>query len=188
MKKLIVAFAMTCLAASPSAGHAENSSSMVANVHVIVSPRVSLKPLASTISTETIQWGAFSTDVTFRINANQDAIALSAAASPLYKGSDPANNAVTPIPLDLSRGIRIHPTHAAPHAGGSDVAAYAAETDIEGFPAMQTGYVTFESSQNGHFDQDVTLTVWWIQDDHAKTMGEYGGKVRLNSLTLPPSL
>ncbi len=188
MKNLIAALAMAFFTAAPSTGLAERSGAMVASVYVVVSPNVSIAPIGSHISAGTVQQGLFSTDLTFRISANQDAIALAGAASPLFKGNDPASNEVAPIPLDLSRGIRIKPAKANPYSGKSNVVEFMTAVDIEGFPGMQTGYITFGSSQRGRFSQDVTLTVWWNQDDHDKPVGEYGGKVRLSALILPPPL
>ncbi len=185
MKKLIAILAISLVTGFSSIGFADLSSSMVANVYVVVAPNVAIAPLGSYISADSIQHGTFSTDVTFRIDANQEAVQLSAAASPLFKGDDPTNNDVAPIPLDEAAGIRIKPTNANPFAGGSNVAQYSTATDIEGFPGLQTNSITFESSQNGHFSQNVTLTVWWNQDDHEKPTGEYSGKVRLSALLLP---
>ena len=165
--------------------YADMEGSASAHVYVKVDPNVAVGAEAI-VDAGTVQTGDFTATIKFRVDANLQAVYLYAAASPLYKGDDPTNNDVLPIPLELSAGIEIAPTNANPMEGGSNVAGYtSAAVDIEGFPGITTEMICFESSQNNHFSQDVFVTVVWNQDDPEKPTGEYSGKVKLWALLMP---
>jgi hypothetical protein len=148
-----------------------------AHVYVKVDPNIAVKPLAATVNAGTVQVGNFSAIVPFRVDANTEAVNLWAACSQLYKGNDPLGTEVAPIAL--SGGVPIQPTNANPVGGASNVASYAgAGEDVDGFPTLITNSIVFESSQNGHFSQDVSVTCSWNQDDPEKPTGEYSGVVK----------
>jgi len=184
MKKVLFILPALLLA-SGLVAYADLEGSASAHVYVKVDPNVAVGAQAI-VDAGTVQMGEFCATVQFRVDANLQAVYLYAAASPLYKGDDPTNDEVLPIPLALSSGIEIAPTNANPMEGGSNVAAYTSTSvDIDGFPGTTTEMICFESSQNNHFSQDVFVTVCWNQDDPEKPTGEYSGKVKLWALLMP---
>ncbi|MBL7218523.1 MAG: hypothetical protein ISS69_00275 [Phycisphaerae bacterium] len=169
-------------------GDTEGSAS--AHVFVKVDPNVGVQASTAIVNAGTVQTGDFTATIDFRVDANLQVVTLYAAASPLFKGDDPLGTEVQPIPLNVTAGIEIDPDNANPLGGGSQVAAFligGATEDIDGFPGVPTEQITFESSQNNHFSQNVRLTVTWNQDDPEKPTGEYSGKVKLTALLLPAS-
>ena len=183
MKKLIAVLMGLMVVATASVCFADTENSAVAKVYVKVDPNVAIRPLTAIVDAGSVQIGEFSADVKFRVDANKESVQFFAAASPLYKGDDPTNSEVPPIPL--AKGVVIQPTNANPIAGGTNVADYGTPTTIDEFPGMQTNAITFESSQDGHFSQDVNVKFTWDQPDPEKPMGEYSGKVKLTALLLP---
>ena len=172
------------LAAGTVRGDTEGSAS--AHVYVVVDPNVAVSAETPIVDAGTVQTGEFSATICFRVDANLQMVYLYAAASGLYKGDDPTGSEVPPIPLNLSAGIEIAPTNANPVEGGSNIANYQSDqVDIDGFSAVTTDMICFESSQNNHFSQSVYITVWWIQDDPEKPTGEYSGKVKLWAVLMP---
>ena len=166
--------------------HGDAEGMATAHVYVVVDPNVTVGVMTATVNAGTVQTGDFTATIQFRVDANKESICLSAAASPLFKGDDPTGAEVPPIPLNMSAGILIAPTNANPLANGNSTASYTSEAvDIDGFPGIGTEAICYESSQNGHFSQDVFVTVTWNQDDPEKPTGEYSGKVKLLALLLP---
>ena len=55
------------------------------------------------------------------------------------------------------------------------------------FGGLMSGEEAFESSQNGHFSQEVAVTCTWNQDDPEKPQGEYSGWVVLAGMVLDMS-
>ena len=88
-----------------------------------------------------------------------------------------------PIPVNLSEGVEIDPDNANPINGESQVASYTGTGSYsagEGtFPGKTTEEIVFESSQNGHFSQDVVVTPTWTNTNDEKPQGEYSGYVVL---------
>jgi len=152
----------------------------VCTVYVNVDPNVAVAARTATVDAGTVQTGDFSAVCEFRVDANKQQVSLYVCASELYKGDDPSNTEVAPIPLNLSAGVLIDPTNANPLAGGSKVASYVGSGDpVDGFPTQCTEVIPFESSQNNHFSQSVFVTVVWTQDGPEKPLGAYSGKVKL---------
>ena len=144
---------------------------------MVVDPNIAVRALAASVDAGTVQVGEFSATVPFRVDANTEAVNIWVACSQLYKGNDPAGTEVAPI--GLFNGVKIAPTNANPVKGGSNVAGYAGPGEVvEGFPTLVTNSIVFESSQNGHFSQDVAVTCSWFQNDPEKPMGEYSGVVK----------
>ena len=188
MKKamLILSVVALLVAAAMNTSFADTSGCAVADVYVIVDPNITVGANTPIVSAGTVQTGDFSALINFRIDANKESVCIYVEASPLYKGNDPSNNEVLPIPLNLSEGVVIDPANANPFAAGSNVASYIGAGDpIDGFPTQRTETICFESSQNGHFSQDVLVTVVWNQNDPEKPMGQYSGKVRMCAMLLP---
>jgi hypothetical protein len=177
------------VAALALAGLAWADPSDVASTHVFVNvvPNISISPSAATVDLGTIQTGAFGTGITFRVDANTEAVRFMAGVSRLYKGNDPAGTEVTPIDVS-GGGVTMTAESANPIGGRSNIAMFMGDlTDIlgTGFMGRQTEWVTFESSQNGHFSQSITLTPTWSQPDPEKPLGEYSGVVALWAMVVP---
>jgi len=188
MKKLVLLLAVGLMLTGMAVSvRGDTEGSAAAHVFVNVDPNVGVQASTAIVDAGTVQTGDFSATIDFRVDANLQVVTLYAVASPLYKGDDPTGTEVAPIPLNLSEGIEIDPDNANPLGGGSQVAAFISGTteDIDGFPGVPTEQITFESSQNNHFSQNVRLTVVWNQDDPEKPTGEYSGKVKLWALLLP---
>ena len=188
MKKTLIGLSVLALFAIVGVAqtYADLSGSADADVYVVVNPNVTVGANTPIVNAGTVQTGEFSATINFRIDANKEQVSLFVEASPLYKGDDPTNADVPPIPLNLSKGVDITPANANPLAAGSNNAQYIGSGDvILDFPTQRTQTIAFESSQNGHFSQDVLVQVWWLQDDPEKPMGEYSGKVRITALLLP---
>jgi hypothetical protein len=132
-----------------------------------------------------VQTGMFCGWIRWRVDANTEAIRFCFAASDLYKGDDPFNSAVPPIPLYMDYGVEFDAEYGNPALGQSAVRPFRGQTTIGDFPAYQTDYITIESSQNGHFSQYLTTHVCWYQDDPEKPTGQYSGAVGLWGFVVP---
>ena len=151
------------------------------HVYVMVDPDVAVGASSSdSIDAGNIQRGEFDVMIPFRVDANKEHLRLYVTATPLYKGDDPTNNDVPPI--DLCGWVEIDPDNANPFAGASQIVGPAGVDYIGDFPAVVFETIDFESSQNGHFSQDVDVWVCWDQDEFEKPMGEYSGFVKLTAL------
>ena len=152
----------------------------VATVLVTVNPNVTVGVIGSVVDAGTIQTGEFEAQIRFRVDANQQQLFIQVEATPLYKGDDPLDNTVEPIPLALSVPVIIAPTDAAPMDGlPNAIPLSVTGSGIGDFPSMMTASLRFESSQNNHFSQDVFVTVTWDQIDPEQPTGEYSGRVKL---------
>ncbi|MEW6220629.1 MAG: hypothetical protein AB1634_14015 [Thermodesulfobacteriota bacterium] len=186
MKKVIFIglLALTPFVASTSSADTEGSAT--AHVYMDVVANIAVAPETPVVDAGDIQMGDFSATFQFRIDANTEAVQMFMAASDLWKGDDPLGTAVAPIPVNLSEGVVFDCDNANPLQGAGDTAAFtAAMVDINGFPAVMSEPIAFESSQNGHFSQSCRQVVTWSQNDPEKPMGEYSGKVRLTAMVLP---
>jgi hypothetical protein len=168
----------------PPTGGAVARGSAVATVLAKVDPYVAVRA-GTPVVRAPARVGDFDALITFHIDSNCDRLLLSVDASDLYKGSDPNNSLVPPIPLNTSAGITLMAGNANPLGGASNTLVYSGTSTIGNFPARTTTPIAFESSQNGHFTQDVIAVVTWTQAEPDKPAGEYGGKVRLNAMVMP---
>jgi hypothetical protein len=178
---MLARFAIIILAVALIAGSAfaDTTATATAHVYVRVAQNIAVTVLTPNVDLFSIQTGEFPGTIRFRIDANTEAFALSAAPTYLYKGDDPTNTAVSPIMLAETYGALIEPTNANPIAGGSNEAPYEFTYNYNGFFGMQSAFITFESSQSGYFSQDVYVTTYWNQPDDEKPMGEYSGYVTM---------
>ena len=185
MKRLlIVALALTMVVGYAAADLSGSSSR---HIIVLVAPNVTLdSDSSSTVDAGSVQTGDFTATCVFRVDANKQIVNFYAEASPLYKGNDPTNQDVAPIPLNLPAGILLQPANGNAMLGLGNVLAYTDQTGVcDGYPTVVTETKAYESSQNNHFSQDVTVVVTWNQDDPEKPTGEYSGCVRLTALLFP---
>ena len=176
-KRLVLA---TGLLLCTGAAQADLMSMATAHVWVDVVANIAVRANTSQVDLGDVQTGIFSGSIEFRVDANNEDVDLACYASDLWKGDDPTNDDVAPIPLFLPAGCLIDPINANPTGGGSPVASFdGSQEDVNGFPAYGTNSINFESSQNGHFSQEVYVSVAWNQDDPEKPQGEYSGVVKL---------
>lgn len=174
---------VACLAFVGTAS-ADPASYATAHVYVNVNPNIGVLPLEPSVDMGTVQTGGFMGHIPWRVDANTQYVAFWAAASGLYKGDDPFDPVVPPILLDVPAGIFIHIPDGSPIGAEDEYLPYSTGTDINGFPGLETIAVVYESSTPGHLSQDVDMTVWWLQPDPEKPMGEYSGMVRLSAMTV----
>ena len=186
-KGIALLFCLALTGFGTASALADTAASATASVHALVNPNISMSATTAIVDAGTIQTGDFNAQVQFRVDANQEQLTLGCEATALYKGDDPTNTAVAPIPIDLARGCLIAPANANPLAGASNVAQFSGTpgAGIGAFPSFVTNAITFESSQAGVFSQPVFMTVWWNQNDPEKPTGEYSGKVKLLALINP---
>ena len=181
-KIILLAFAVLALATAPVA-FADPMQQAASHVYVNVDPNIAVNPLLVSIGLGSVQTGPFTGAVTFRVDANTEGVKFMAGTSALYKGDNPRDTTVTPIRISMTPGVGMFAQMGNPTGGHSHVAAYLGSSGvnsyIDGFPMTQTEWVTFESSQSGHFSQSFTLIPTWDQTDPEKPQGEYSGVVSL---------
>ena len=179
---LVCLLAVMGLAAMASA---DTSSSSTAHVIVSVNPNVAVSTVADP-AIQNIQTGAIEVVITYLVEANLQECSLFVEASDLFKGDDPTNGEVAPIPLDTTVPAVIDPVNANPLNGGSmDATWQGGGSPIGQYQTQLSETIEFESSQNNHFSQEVDVTVTWNQDDPEKPTGQYSGMVRLTALVAP---
>jgi hypothetical protein len=173
---LVVAFAVPAMA--DLSGYAQKK------VFVNVDPDVAVSSYSESgssgpINLGSIQRGTIYGHVNFRVDANKEQVALQVLATDLYKGDDPTNDDVPPIPLCSGVPVVITPTNANPINSGTNRAGAVGFDFIDNWPATKYQTITFESSQNGHFSQDIDVKVCWEQEEVEKPTGQYSGLVKL---------
>jgi hypothetical protein len=119
------------------------------------------------------------------VDANTEAVRFCVAAIDLWKGDDPENPSVEPIPLYLEGGVEFDIDYGNPALGQDNWVPFLSQTTIGGFPVWATDYVTFESSQSGHFSQYVRTYLCWEQEDPEKPQGQYSGIVAIWGFIVP---
>lgn len=180
MKKLMVlVLALLCVGALVSGAYADPKANAVAHVYLTVNPNIALQALDSNVNIGTLQTGDAKFPIRFRVDANTEAVVLSGLVTKLYKGNDPTGTEVKPIPVNETVGLVIDPANAKEIKGGTGIANYTGTSNYNGFDGSLTEELTFESSQNGHFSQEVVVTPTWKNDDNEKPQGEYSGFVIL---------
>jgi len=179
MKKfLLIAAVLLSTVALVSASYADPESDDAAHVYVNVNPNIAVQA-PTTVDLGDLQTGTVSEDITFRIDANTEAVALRGFVTKLYKGDDPTGTEVAPIDVDTSAQLPMDPANANEIQGGDGIAAYQTTGEYNGFLGDGTETLVFESSQDGHFSQDVTIRPTWVNLDNEKPQGEYSGFVVL---------
>ena len=182
MKKLMIAVAVLGLLLVSSYAMADQSADATAHVYVNIDPNIAVTAIDANVQAASLQTGDVSVPITFQVDANTEAVELSAIVTNLYKGDDPSGTEVKPI-LPSGLGVIIDPANANPINGGSNLAAYSTVgtivTDKGTFVGLTTQSITFESSQDGHFSQAVEVTPSWGNSDNEKPQGQYSGYVEL---------
>lgn len=162
--------------------NADTESHSMAHVYVNVVSNISVQTLTSNVGMDDVQTGNITGELKFRVEANMEAVTISAGATKLYKGDDPSNDEVAPILLDTEKGATYIADNANPLAGASNNAPCSESAEQVLTPngpmdSYDCDSIKFESSQDGHFSQDVMVELHWNQDDPEKTTGEYSGYV-----------
>ena len=158
----------------------DTSGDAIARVQVDVNPNVTVGVNSPNVAMPPVQTGEFSATIDFRVDANVQEVCLQVEATYLYKGDDPTNDEVAPIPLAESVPVIIDPSNANPLNGASNELPFLPDVrDLDGFESRATESLCFESSQNNHFSQDVLVTVTWDQIDPEQPTGQYSGFVRI---------
>ena len=187
--KFIAPLSAALLLAGAQGAWANTEAHATVQVYVEVEPSITISPSAPAIHLGSVQTGVISGQVPFRVDSNGQLVQFRAATTPLFKGGVAGNSvlaSVPPIPIRRESGIRINAEHANAAGGEDEVVDYVGpEGDVEGFPGLTTQSVEFESSQNNHFSQAVTLQVTWNQNDPEKPTGEYSGLVVLWAMVPP---
>ncbi|HSR11830.1 MAG TPA: hypothetical protein VLS90_10335 [Thermodesulfobacteriota bacterium] len=189
MKRVLILIVTVMMLGLAVQAYADSATTGTARVMVNVDPIIAITPGVPPIPT--VQFGVFTIPVPFTIGANYQTLRFSVMATDLYKADvvGITGQQVPPIPLVLTRDCLFQLTSGnaingltnvipAPFARlGSDV--------INTLPAYTSSSRVFQSSQAGHFSQDVTLSCFWNQNDNEKPKGQYSGFVRLIGVVVP---
>lgn len=179
----ILAVALLFISFAATTASADEIRSAVASVFVTVDPNVAIFSATPIVDLGSIQTGSFPAVLTWRVDANQEAVSFFLEASALYKGDDPTNEEVAPIPLNMAFPATIKPALGNEINSGDNKAAWIGTgVPIGDYPTSLTETVRYESSQNGHFSQEVMTTIWYTQPDAEKPTGQYSGKIRMTVL------
>jgi hypothetical protein len=188
MKKFLMLAVVVCMSLTLCGlAYADLNGATYTHVFVNVVPNIAVSPMLSNVDLGTVQTGAFGSGVTFRIDANTEKVKFMAGVSQLYKGDVTTNPIVEPIAVG-GGGVVMTAEQANPINGHSSTAAFVGDpTDIlgTGYIGNVTEWVTFESAQNNHFSQSITLTPTWVQANPEKPIGEYSGVVALWAMVVP---
>lgn len=184
MKKIVIASVSLLLFVSMIVqAPADTKNAAVASVYVQVVPNVSVATVTPLLDLGTVQTGFFSAVLTWKVDANMESVKFFLEASNLYKGDDPLNSTVAPIPVAVNQPAKINAQFGNEINSGDNMALWGAAGDpIGAYPTVATETVTYESSQNGHFSQNVITTIAYFQPDPEQPTGQYSGKVRLTVL------
>jgi hypothetical protein len=168
-----------------SSGSPEGSATVA--VHAKITANISVQPSQTIVDAGSLQIGDLTANIVFLVHANTEAVQMWVTATDLYKGDQPQNPTVPPIPLKTSAGATISPQGAAPLGGGSNVAILPASQNstIGNFPAYESGKIVFESQDNGTFSHPVTVTVVWNLTNNEQPQGDYGARVMLSAMVMP---
>jgi len=204
-RKIVIAtlclLAVALIGASASAtGEAE----VPARVATEVNPHIGLG-VEEVRMPGTVQFGPFTGEIDFGINANSQEVKLQVEASALYKADDP-NGHEFAIPVDNDKDPDVVPSHGNATDGDNTLdwttmngftytpgdnkvqitSGYPVYTNGSGtFLGNQSEIKEFTSSQNNHFSQIVTVTIGWDQVNPELPQGPYSGWVVLRGMMNP---
>ena len=189
MKKLTVGLVMLLMMGGAS--YADLSGEAEAHVWVDVLPNIAVGIPNPNVDIGEIQMGEFEALITFRIDANVESVNIMIIATDLYKGDVPTSLWKIPVQRDSSEegpaGALVEPAEANAMGGHSNLLEWLVGQTIypNGMSASETETVAFESGQNGHFSQDVDVTIAYDQIDPELPTGEYSGFVKLVATISP---
>lgn len=149
-------------------------------------PTLAVRTKTPLVDSGTIRTGDFYATIVFSVEANRERIIMFLEGSDLYKGGNPSDSRVDPIPLNSSRPAEIIAHQGKRNAGLSNAVVWSGPGDpISGFPTQKTETATYESGQGGHFKQDVSCKIWYRQPVAEKPVGRYIGKIKLTTMITP---
>ncbi len=140
-----------------------------------VMPNVSVS--AASPNVPEIQTGRFLVLVPFRIDANKQNVQIQICATNLYKADDPSSEFM--IPVDDGRQVSVVPANGIEVGDGNNHLPLSRMCSIGDFKGFETVKGEFESSQRGHFSQDVLVDVTYKQGDPELPIGDYSGFVQM---------
>ena len=152
-----------------------------AHVYVEVVANVAVGVQTAVVDLGAVQTGEFDGTVIFRVDANVERLNLYVTATDLYKGDSLTAESVIPL---VGPGAQIVLDNGSEVQAGDGMLEWETAGDIDGFAAQISETGSFESGQNGHFSQDLDVTVTWDQDDPELPMGEYSGFVMLTGMIM----
>jgi hypothetical protein len=182
MMKAMLLAVVVALALTSGVALADKQSEATAQVWVEIVANISIGVDNPVLDLGDFQTGLLDGTVTFRVDSNVETVNLYVLATSLYKGGDTTDPEVAPIPVALNVPVQVAFDNGGETEAGDNLLAWTYTGDINGVPAAQTESGEFESSQDGHFSQDVSITCTWNQADAEKTTGEYSGFVKLVGL------
>ena len=182
--------AVACLGGSVLAAEVQTKNSATAHVFVNVDPTIAVGIPEPHVSLGSVGVGMVTGTITFRVDANTEKVKMQVEATNLCKGDQPKPINGLPlyeIPIDVPSGAYVDPNSAGPLGGLSKKLAWQSQNvDTAGWKWRTSEERTFDSSQNGHFSQEVDVTVQWDQTDNELPMGEYSGFVKLVAQIVMP--
>jgi hypothetical protein len=183
VKKLtILAVALFFIAVAVSPASADTTNSAVASMYVNVVSNVAISSATPLVNLGSIQKGFFPATFVWRIDSNNEAVSFFLEASNLYKGDDPTDTVVKPIRLATAIPVSFTIENGNEMASGDNKGSWTGIGKPIGiYPTAVTENVAYESSQNGHFSQNLTTVLTYNQSDQEQPMGQYSGKVRLTA-------
>jgi hypothetical protein len=179
MKNLALGALTLAIGLYGSAANADLLASSSSHVFVDVTANIAIAPPLGDVDLGD-QMNDFTGAAVFTVDANSQDVYLTCGASNLYKGNDPLGTEVKSLAVNLSAGCRVNPANGNRMAGLDNTLAFQSgeEEIIDGFPVAKSEQGHYESSQNGHFSQDVTIIVDW-DIPLEQPQGEYSGIVAL---------
>jgi hypothetical protein len=157
-----------------------------AHVFVDVVANIAVGVVTANVDLGEIQTGPFPGEIIFRIDANVEEVEIGVIASNLYKGD--ANDSDFSIPVS-GDGANVQPDMGNAVEGHGNLLAWldgnGTTVLLNGMEALESETWDFESGQNGHFSQDVTVSLEYNQPDPELPQGEYSGWVKLVAAVQP---
>ena len=182
MKKLAIA-AVALMLAGGAAWAADPILSGEAEAHVWVDvvSNIAVGIDDPDVDIGSIAFGEFDAVITFRIDANVESVKITITATDLYKGDTAASTWKIPVKRGDDTGALVQPAMGNAMGGHSNLLAWLAGHVAypNGMNASVSETVEFESGQNGHFSQDVDVTITYDQNYAELPRGEYSGFVKL---------
>ena len=176
MKKLLIVAVALLMVTGTAWGEADSPPA-----HVVVSVDAVLAVTAGSVMSAdlgTMNVGTASAQVCFQIDANQENVYIQAWATGLWKGDVmSADNFV--IPVVASEGALVEPASGNQIGVPTNVLVFGGVDVINGLDALTTVVGNFESSQWGHFSQEVCVTIVYENDNAELPQGEYSGWIKI---------
>ena len=180
MRKLAIVLGLILSLFIAGSAMADETNEDMLRVVVEILPNIAVEA-GGDIRLAALQTGDVSGDLPFRIDANTQWILLTVQASNLYKGNDPNSSYIIGLDATVPAEISV--------VGGNPVpypAEFMEPVDVfSGFNGFATEEIAIENGDNGHFSQDLSIALSWLNEDPELPMGDYSGWVKLIGAVLP---